>query len=84
MLQIYTDSLTSFGVFSKCFCKNSFTGLPTYKEAIFQIIEVRDLKKKKSQNMLQKLFQWFSVRSVFGKMHYGYLLLKYQGITLSH
>lgn len=40
--QIYTDNLMPFGVFSKCFCKNSFASLPTYKEAIFQIIEVRD------------------------------------------
>lgn len=31
-----------FGAFSKCFCKNSFASLPTYKEAIYQIIEVRD------------------------------------------
>lgn len=41
-LQIHTDGLMSFGVFGKCFCKNSFASLPIYKEAIFQIIEVRD------------------------------------------
>lgn len=41
-LQIHTEGLMSFGVFSKCFCKNSFASLPVYKEAIFQIIEVRD------------------------------------------
>lgn len=29
----------SFGVFGKCFCKHSFSSLPTYKDAIFQIIE---------------------------------------------
>lgn len=41
-LQVYTEGLLSFAVFSKCFCKNSFASLPVYKEAIFQIIEVRD------------------------------------------
>lgn len=34
----------SFGVFSKCFCKDSFSSLPIYKEAIFQIIEVANQK----------------------------------------
>lgn len=32
----------SFGVFSKCFSKDSFSSLPIYKDAIFQIIEVTD------------------------------------------
>ena len=30
----------SFGVFNKCFSKDSFSSLPIYKDAIFQIIEV--------------------------------------------
>lgn len=38
--QISTEGLVSFAVFQKCFCKNSFSSLPTYKDAIFQIVEV--------------------------------------------
>lgn len=34
----------SFGVFSKCFSKDSFSSLPIYKDAIFQIIEVTNQK----------------------------------------
>lgn len=37
---MYTEELTPFRCFSRCFCKNSYTGLPIYKEAIYQIIEV--------------------------------------------
>lgn len=43
LLQILTEDLLSFGTFSKCFCKNSFSSVPTYKEAIYQIIEVTHL-----------------------------------------
>lgn len=40
LFQILTEDLLSFGTFSKCFCKNSFSSLPVYKEAIYQIMEV--------------------------------------------
>lgn len=40
LLQISTEDLLSFGTFNKCFCKNSFSSLPIYKDAIYQIIEV--------------------------------------------
>ncbi|TMS16989.1 DNA (cytosine-5)-methyltransferase 3B [Larimichthys crocea] len=42
--EIYTEGLLSFSAFNKCFCKNSFASLPTYKEAIYQIIEMLNLK----------------------------------------
>lgn len=42
--QISTEGLVSFGVFSKCFCKDSLSSLPIYKDAIYQIIEVTDQK----------------------------------------
>ncbi|XP_036960493.1 DNA (cytosine-5-)-methyltransferase 3 beta, duplicate a [Acanthopagrus latus] len=38
--EIYTDGLQPFSAFTKCFCKNSFTSLPIYKEGIFQILEL--------------------------------------------
>uniref|UniRef100_UPI003AAC113C DNA (cytosine-5-)-methyltransferase 3 beta, duplicate a n=1 Tax=Centroberyx gerrardi TaxID=166262 RepID=UPI003AAC113C len=38
--EIYTQGLLPFGAFSKCFCKNSYASLPTYKNAIYQIIEL--------------------------------------------
>ena len=44
----------SFGCFGKCFCKTSFAGLPLYKEAIFQVIEVRD-KIKQNLNIFQQI-----------------------------
>lgn len=43
LLQISTEDLLTFGSFSKCFCKNSFSSLPSYKEAMYQIIEVTHL-----------------------------------------
>ncbi|XP_041655294.1 DNA (cytosine-5-)-methyltransferase 3 beta, duplicate a isoform X2 [Cheilinus undulatus] len=46
--EIYTDSLLSLSYFTKCFCKNSFDGLPIYKEAIFQIIELAGERCEKS------------------------------------
>lgn len=45
LLQILTEDLLSFGTFGKCFCKNSFSSLPTYKEAMYQIIEVTHLSR---------------------------------------
>ncbi|KAK5864186.1 hypothetical protein PBY51_001146 [Eleginops maclovinus] len=38
--EIYTEGLMVFSAFKKCFCKNSYTSLPVYKEAIYQIIEL--------------------------------------------
>ncbi|XP_028264942.1 uncharacterized protein LOC114438071 [Parambassis ranga] len=38
--EIYTEGLMPFSAFTTCFCKNSFASLPTYKEAIYQIIEL--------------------------------------------
>ncbi|XP_051805509.1 DNA (cytosine-5)-methyltransferase 3C-like [Acanthochromis polyacanthus] len=38
--EVYTEGLLPFSAFTKCFCKNSFASLPTYKEAIYQIIEL--------------------------------------------
>lgn len=68
-LQIYTEGLLSFGAFNKCFCKNSFASLPMYKEAIFQIIEVRDENVTKSKHVspntiLQRLFFRSTIFSV--------------------
>lgn len=45
VLQIYTESLQSFRAFTTCFCKNSFASLPLYKQAIYQIIEVKVWKQ---------------------------------------
>ncbi|XP_056319640.1 DNA (cytosine-5-)-methyltransferase 3 beta, duplicate a isoform X2 [Danio aesculapii] len=38
--EIHTDGLLPFGAFSKNFCSKSYEGLPTYKNAIFQILEL--------------------------------------------
>uniref|UniRef100_A0A667X883 DNA (cytosine-5-)-methyltransferase n=1 Tax=Myripristis murdjan TaxID=586833 RepID=A0A667X883_9TELE len=38
--EIYTNGLLPFSAFQKCFCKNSYASLPTYKDAIYQIIEL--------------------------------------------
>uniref|UniRef100_H2SKN2 DNA (cytosine-5-)-methyltransferase n=2 Tax=Takifugu rubripes TaxID=31033 RepID=H2SKN2_TAKRU len=46
--EILTEDLLSFGTFGKCFCKNSFSSLPTYKEAIYQIIELAAERCSKS------------------------------------
>lgn len=40
LLQVYTEGLTPFAAFTRCFCKNSFASLPVYKKAIYQILEV--------------------------------------------
>lgn len=45
LLQITTEKLLPFSTFTKCFCKNSFASLPIYKEAIYQITEVRKKKQ---------------------------------------
>uniref|UniRef100_A0A8C7JE14 DNA (cytosine-5-)-methyltransferase n=1 Tax=Oncorhynchus kisutch TaxID=8019 RepID=A0A8C7JE14_ONCKI len=38
--EIYTERLLPFAAFAKCFCKNSYSSLPTYKDAIYQVLEV--------------------------------------------
>uniref|UniRef100_A0A669ERT7 DNA (cytosine-5-)-methyltransferase n=1 Tax=Oreochromis niloticus TaxID=8128 RepID=A0A669ERT7_ORENI len=38
--EVYTEGLTPFAAFTRCFCKNSFASLPVYKKAIYQILEV--------------------------------------------
>ncbi|XP_062248294.1 DNA (cytosine-5-)-methyltransferase 3 beta, duplicate a [Platichthys flesus] len=38
--EIYTEGLLAFSAFTKYFSKDSFTCLPLYKEAIYQIIEL--------------------------------------------
>ncbi|XP_076023137.1 DNA (cytosine-5-)-methyltransferase 3 beta, duplicate a [Genypterus blacodes] len=38
--EIYTEGLLPFRSFTTCFCKNSYASLPTYKEAIYQVIEL--------------------------------------------
>lgn len=38
--EIHADGLLPFAAFTKCFCSKSYAGLPTYKEAIYQILEL--------------------------------------------
>uniref|UniRef100_A0A669CGH3 DNA (cytosine-5-)-methyltransferase n=1 Tax=Oreochromis niloticus TaxID=8128 RepID=A0A669CGH3_ORENI len=38
--EVYTEGLTPFAAFTRCFCKNSFASLPVYKKAIYQILEL--------------------------------------------
>ncbi|XP_061075037.1 uncharacterized protein LOC133109631 [Conger conger] len=38
--EIYTERLLPFSAFSKCFCSNSFSSLPAYKDAIYQVLEL--------------------------------------------
>ncbi|KAL6458865.1 hypothetical protein MHYP_G00323370 [Metynnis hypsauchen] len=38
--EIYTERLLPFAAFSECFCKNSYASLPTYKDAIYQSLEL--------------------------------------------
>ncbi|XP_034028908.1 DNA (cytosine-5-)-methyltransferase 3 beta, duplicate a [Thalassophryne amazonica] len=44
----YTEGLLPFSAFARCFCKNSYASLPTYKEAIYQIIELASERCGKS------------------------------------
>ncbi|XP_074537363.1 DNA (cytosine-5-)-methyltransferase 3 beta, duplicate a [Halichoeres trimaculatus] len=46
--EIFTEGLLQLRFFTKCFCQNSFNSLPTYKEAVFQIIEVAGQRCEKS------------------------------------
>uniref|UniRef100_A0AAR2IL56 DNA (cytosine-5-)-methyltransferase n=1 Tax=Pygocentrus nattereri TaxID=42514 RepID=A0AAR2IL56_PYGNA len=38
--EIYTERLLPFAAFSECFCKNSYASLPTYKDAVYQSLEL--------------------------------------------
>ncbi|XP_017324033.1 DNA (cytosine-5-)-methyltransferase 3 beta, duplicate a isoform X3 [Ictalurus punctatus] len=38
--EIYTERLMPFAEFAKCFCNNSYASLPTYKDAIYQVLEL--------------------------------------------
>ncbi|XP_051510104.1 DNA (cytosine-5-)-methyltransferase 3 beta, duplicate a isoform X2 [Myxocyprinus asiaticus] len=38
--EIHTEGLMPFAAFAKCFCSKSFEGLPTYKDAIYQVLEL--------------------------------------------
>uniref|UniRef100_A0A3Q2ZT28 DNA (cytosine-5-)-methyltransferase n=2 Tax=Kryptolebias marmoratus TaxID=37003 RepID=A0A3Q2ZT28_KRYMA len=38
--EVGTDGLLPFSAFTRCFCKNSFTSLPSYRDAIYEIIEL--------------------------------------------
>ncbi|XP_055024179.2 DNA (cytosine-5-)-methyltransferase 3 beta, duplicate a isoform X1 [Misgurnus anguillicaudatus] len=38
--EIHTEGLLPFAAFAKCFCSKSYVGLPTYKDAIYQILEL--------------------------------------------
>uniref|UniRef100_A0A8C9Z9Z8 DNA (cytosine-5-)-methyltransferase n=1 Tax=Sander lucioperca TaxID=283035 RepID=A0A8C9Z9Z8_SANLU len=66
--EIYTEGLLKFSAFTKCFCKNSFASLPTYKEAIFQIIELAGERCGKSfaeaegnkEKELKLMLEWAS------------------------
>uniref|UniRef100_A0A673Y1E5 DNA (cytosine-5-)-methyltransferase n=1 Tax=Salmo trutta TaxID=8032 RepID=A0A673Y1E5_SALTR len=38
--EICTERLLHFAAFAKCFCKNSYASFPTYKDAIYQVLEL--------------------------------------------
>uniref|UniRef100_A0A672L7E9 DNA (cytosine-5-)-methyltransferase n=1 Tax=Sinocyclocheilus grahami TaxID=75366 RepID=A0A672L7E9_SINGR len=38
--EIHTEGLLPFAAFAKCFCSKSYEGLPTYRNAIYQILEL--------------------------------------------
>ncbi|KAL1020963.1 hypothetical protein UPYG_G00006950 [Umbra pygmaea] len=38
--EICAEGLLRFEAFKKCFCKNSYASLPTYKDAIYQVLEL--------------------------------------------
>lgn len=41
VFQIHTGGLLPLAAFAKCFCPNSYANLPLYKNAIYQVLEVR-------------------------------------------
>uniref|UniRef100_A0A8C5FUS0 DNA (cytosine-5-)-methyltransferase n=1 Tax=Gadus morhua TaxID=8049 RepID=A0A8C5FUS0_GADMO len=46
--EIPSSGLLPFHAFTRCFCKNSYASLPTYKDAIYQIIELAGERCRKS------------------------------------
>ncbi|CAB1336523.1 unnamed protein product [Coregonus sp. 'balchen'] len=63
--EIYTERLLRFAAFSKCFCKNSYASLPTYKDAIYQVLELAGERCEKSflaagnkQELLRLMLDW--------------------------
>ncbi|KAJ8016823.1 hypothetical protein DPEC_G00011360 [Dallia pectoralis] len=46
--EIYTERLLKFAAFTKYFCKNSYASLPTYKDAIYQALELAGERCEKS------------------------------------
>ncbi|MCJ8734989.1 hypothetical protein PDJAM_G00241590 [Pangasius djambal] len=46
--EIYTERLLPFAAFAKCFCKNSHASLPTYKDAIYQVLELAGVRCSKT------------------------------------
>uniref|UniRef100_A0A8C7PEM0 DNA (cytosine-5-)-methyltransferase n=1 Tax=Oncorhynchus mykiss TaxID=8022 RepID=A0A8C7PEM0_ONCMY len=63
--EIYTERLLPFAAFAKCFCKNSYASLPTYKDAIYQVLELAGERCEKSfltagnkQELLKLMLDW--------------------------
>uniref|UniRef100_A0A8C7JDU9 DNA (cytosine-5-)-methyltransferase n=1 Tax=Oncorhynchus kisutch TaxID=8019 RepID=A0A8C7JDU9_ONCKI len=63
--EIYTERLLPFAAFAKCFCKNSYSSLPTYKDAIYQVLELAGERCEKSflaagnkQELLKLMLDW--------------------------
>lgn len=46
--EICVERLLPFAAFAKCFCNNSYASLPTYKDAIYQVLELAGERCEKS------------------------------------
>ncbi|KAJ3586413.1 hypothetical protein NHX12_012811 [Muraenolepis orangiensis] len=46
--EIHSEGLLPFRAFTQCFCKNSYSSLPTYKLGVYQIIELASERCRKS------------------------------------
>ncbi|XP_062854404.1 DNA (cytosine-5-)-methyltransferase 3 beta, duplicate a [Trichomycterus rosablanca] len=51
--EIYTEGLLPFSAFTKCFCNDSFTKLPLYKDAIYEALELAGERCTKNFASLQ-------------------------------
>uniref|UniRef100_A0A8C7FLN1 DNA (cytosine-5-)-methyltransferase n=1 Tax=Oncorhynchus kisutch TaxID=8019 RepID=A0A8C7FLN1_ONCKI len=63
--EICTERLLRFAAFAKGFCKNSYASLPTYKDAIYQVLELAGERCEKSflaagnkQEELKLMLDW--------------------------
>ncbi|XP_043103315.1 DNA (cytosine-5-)-methyltransferase 3 beta, duplicate a [Puntigrus tetrazona] len=63
--EIHTEGLLPFAAFAKCFCTKSYEGLPTYKNAIYQILELAAercgknfLPSKKKGEEVKAMLDW--------------------------